>query len=48
MSLLQAEASKSDKLYLYIDLPKFDFPVIFAEQVSDLQEFRTDLILRFL
>jgi hypothetical protein len=30
----QAEASKSDKLYLYVDLPKFDFPVVFSEQVS--------------
>ena len=29
----QAEASKSKSLYLYIDLPKFDFPVVFSEQV---------------
>ncbi|WWD15916.1 hypothetical protein CI109_100340 [Kwoniella shandongensis] len=31
-----AEASKSDKLYLYIDLPKFDFPVVFSEQESSI------------
>lgn len=27
------ESSKSDKLFLYVDLPKFDFPVVFSEQV---------------
>lgn len=26
------EASKSDHLFLYVDLPKFDFPVVFTEQ----------------
>ncbi|CAL1715935.1 unnamed protein product [Somion occarium] len=26
-----AETEKSDNLYLYIDLPRFDFPVIFSE-----------------
>ncbi|KIR59973.1 phosphatidylinositol 3-kinase [Cryptococcus bacillisporus CA1873] len=25
---------KSDNLYLYVDLPKFDFPVVFSEQES--------------
>ncbi|CAJ0767125.1 3651_t:CDS:10, partial [Entrophospora sp. SA101] len=25
------ESSKSKKLYLYIDLPKFDFPIVFSE-----------------
>ena len=25
---------ESDKLFLYVDLPRFDFPVVFAEQVS--------------
>ncbi|ORX39878.1 phosphatidylinositol 3-kinase [Kockovaella imperatae] len=29
-----AEASKSAKVYLYVDLPKFDFPVVFSEQES--------------
>jgi len=31
--VLQAEEAKSENLYLYIDLPRFDFPVIFNEQV---------------
>lgn len=30
----QAETEKSENLYLYIDLPRFDFPVIFSEPVS--------------
>ncbi|WRT67140.1 uncharacterized protein IL334_004106 [Kwoniella shivajii] len=30
------ESSKSDKLYLYVDLPKFDFPVVFSEQESSI------------
>ncbi|WVQ78275.1 hypothetical protein IAT38_000360 [Cryptococcus sp. DSM 104549] len=30
------EAAKSDKLYLYVDLPKFDFPVVFSEQESNI------------
>ena len=29
----QAEEAKSENLYLYIDLPRFDFPVLFNEQV---------------
>jgi phosphatidylinositol 3-kinase len=29
----QVEEAKSENLYLYIDLPRFDFPVIFNEQV---------------
>jgi phosphatidylinositol 3-kinase len=28
-----AETAKSDNLFLYIDLPRFDFPVIFSEPV---------------
>jgi len=32
-SIRQAEEAKSENLYLYIDLPRFDFPVIFNEQV---------------
>ncbi|CAG8484223.1 3625_t:CDS:2 [Diversispora eburnea] len=28
------ESSKSKNLYLYIDLPKFDFPVVFSEPLS--------------
>ncbi|KAH9943716.1 atypical/PIKK/PI3K protein kinase [Amylocystis lapponica] len=31
-----AEAEKSENLYLYIDLPRFDFPVIFSEPASRL------------
>lgn len=31
---VQAETEKSEKLFLYIDLPRFDFPVIFCEPVS--------------
>ncbi|GAA5956941.1 hypothetical protein JCM3765_006647 [Sporobolomyces pararoseus] len=27
----KAESEKSDNLFLYIDLPKFDFPVVFSE-----------------
>jgi len=27
---------KSDKLFLYVDLPRFDFPVVFAEQVRPM------------
>ncbi|WVN86799.1 uncharacterized protein L203_101971 [Cryptococcus depauperatus CBS 7841] len=27
-----SHASKSDRLYLYIDLPRFDFPVVYSEQ----------------
>lgn len=34
--LHQAEAEKSENLFLYIDLPRFDFPVIFSEPVSSL------------
>src|ERR1700679_4096653 len=29
----QAETEKSENLFLYIDLPRFDFPVIFSEPV---------------
>ena len=32
--LLQKLAAQSDKMLLNIDLPKFDFPVIFDEHVS--------------
>lgn len=32
--LLQKFAAQSDKMLLNIDLPKFDFPVIFDEHVS--------------
>lgn len=28
------EASKSEHLFLYVELPKFDFPVVFTEQES--------------
>lgn len=30
----QAETEKSENLFLYIDLPRFDFPVIFSEPVG--------------
>jgi len=33
LSCTQAETEKSEKLFLYIDLPRFDFPVIFSEPV---------------
>ena len=33
LNRLQAETEKSENLYLYIDLPRFDFPVIFTEGV---------------
>lgn len=29
----QAESEKSENLFLYIDLPRFDFPVVFSEPV---------------
>jgi phosphatidylinositol 3-kinase len=32
-TMLQAESAKSPHLFLYIDLLKFDFPVVFAEPV---------------
>lgn len=31
---LKAETEKSENMYLYVDLPRFDFPVIFSEAVS--------------
>lgn len=33
----QAETEKSENLFLYIDLPRFDFPVIFSEPVGAIQ-----------
>lgn len=30
----QRESEASDQLYLYVDLPRFDFPVVYSEQVS--------------
>jgi len=33
----QRESENSDRLYLYVDLPRFDFPVVFSEQVSYVQ-----------
>jgi phosphatidylinositol 3-kinase len=30
----QRESDASDQLYLYIDLPRFDFPVVYSEQVG--------------
>lgn len=29
----QQESLESQHLYLYVDLPRFDFPVVFSEQV---------------
>lgn len=34
-----AEAAKSESLFLYIDLPRFDFPVIFSELVRSLSHY---------
>jgi hypothetical protein len=34
--LEKVETEKSNNLYLYIDLPRFDFPVIFSELVRFL------------
>lgn len=31
---LQAESEKSENLFLYIDMPRFDFPIVFSEPVS--------------
>jgi phosphatidylinositol 3-kinase len=28
-----AETAKSDNLFLYVDMPRFDFPVVFSEMV---------------
>lgn len=33
LSAKEVEAEKSNNLYLYIDLPRFDFPIIFSELV---------------
>jgi hypothetical protein len=33
---MKVETEKSNNLYLYIDLPRFDFPVIFSELVRFL------------
>lgn len=30
----KAETEKSENLFLYIDLPRFDFPVVFTEPVG--------------
>ena len=31
---MKVETEKSNNLYLYIDLPRFDFPIIFSELVE--------------
>lgn len=31
-----AEAKQSDNLYLYIDLPRFDFPIVYSEHESPI------------
>jgi hypothetical protein len=36
LKALKVETEKSNKLYLYIDLPRFDFPIIFSELVCFL------------
>ena len=41
----QRDSEASDQLYLYVDLPRFDFPVVYSEQVSQrsmLFETRSD------
>lgn len=35
---VQAEAKKSENFFLYIDLPRFDFPVVFNEPVSKIAQ----------
>ena len=32
------ESAKSDKLFLYVDMPRFDFPVVYSEQESPLPQ----------
>jgi len=44
MDRQQREMEKSDKLFLYVDLPRFDFPVVFAEQVSPFAPSRDNVI----
>ena len=34
LNVVKEETEKSNNLYLYIDLPRFDFPVIFSELVG--------------
>jgi hypothetical protein len=36
LNMAKVETEKSNNLYLYIDLPRFDFPVIFSELVQFL------------
>ena len=42
---MKEETEKSNNLYLYIDLPRFDFPVIFSELVKFLPYFRMESLL---
>jgi len=42
----QRESAISDRLYLYVDLPRFDFPVVFSEQVSHVLVENTVLMSR--
>ena len=30
---MQEQSAKSDQLFLYVDLPRFDWPVVFSEPV---------------
>lgn len=32
----QRESEASEQLYLYVDLPRFDFPVVYSEQASQV------------
>lgn len=40
----QAETDKSENLFLYIDLPRFDFPVVFTEPVRLLHVSKTLIV----
>jgi hypothetical protein len=42
---MKEETEKSNNLYLYIDLPRFDFPVIFSELVKLLPYFHVASLL---
>jgi hypothetical protein len=39
LNVVKEETEKSNNLYLYIDLPRFDFPVIFSELVEFFPHF---------
>lgn len=38
MLTIQAESAKSQDLYLYVELPKFDFPIVYTEAESPVPQ----------